>query len=291
MATYILLWNPKQWDHSNILRMINGLRSSMDGTVQESWRFMSHKTAKAGDHAFLLKTGSPPRGLFGHGVLQGKAFRDVGSDQDEHWMFNVLFDELVDPIERFLLPEQALMSIPGWVTQRGSGNAPLDDNTAARLHEIVGLLDTVSNQQALKEWESQTGALTDTERQQIVSQRIGQGIFRDSLLRYWRGRCCISGLDQTELLRASHIRDWAHCQSSEERLDVHNGLLLAAHLDAAFDAGLITVNENGVIHVSSNLSREAIRQLGLEKPVKITGLRSKHQSYLEWHRRQKFQRP
>ena len=39
------------------------------------------------------------------------------------------------------------------------------------------------------------------------------------------------------MLRASHSVPWAACASDAERLDVHNGLLLAAHWDAAFDAG------------------------------------------------------
>jgi len=30
-------------------------------------------------------------------------------------------------------------------------------------------------------------------------------------------------------------------------LDVFNGLLLAPHLDAAFDRGMITINESGAI--------------------------------------------
>ena len=32
-----------------------------------------------------------------------------------------------------------------------------------------------------------------------------------------------------------------------ERLDPANGLLLAAHLDAAFDRGLMTVEEDGTL--------------------------------------------
>jgi putative restriction endonuclease len=54
-------------------------------------------------------------------------------------------------------------------------------------------------------------------------------------MEYWNGRCPLTGIDQPELLRASHIKAWAACESDRERLDVHNGLLLAAHLDAAFD--------------------------------------------------------
>jgi predicted restriction endonuclease len=51
----------------------------------------------------------------------------------------------------------------------------------------------------------------------------------------------------SRLLRASHIKPWADCETDAELLDVYNGLLLAAHLDAAFDSSLISFNEKGQI--------------------------------------------
>jgi len=50
----------------------------------------------------------------------------------------------------------------------------------------------------------------------------------------------VTGLAMSKLLRASHIKPWAACAADAERLDVYNGLLLAPHLDALFDAGLIS---------------------------------------------------
>lgn len=71
-------------------------------------------------------------------------------------------------------------------------------------------------------------------------QRIGQDIFREALLEFWNGRCPLTGIDEPLLLCASHIKPWADCATDAERLDVYNGLLLAANLDAAFDAGFLT---------------------------------------------------
>lgn len=59
---------------------------------------------------------------------------------------------------------------------------------------------------------------------------------RVALLDFWQGRCCVTGLDVAELLRASHIKPWARCESDDERLDVFNGLLLSPTMDALFDA-------------------------------------------------------
>ena len=78
-----------------------------------------------------------------------------------------------------------------------------------------------------------------TEAERLVIQRIGQDVFRDALMDYWDGRCPLTGITDPALLRASHIVPWADC-SDEQRLDVHNGLLLSALWDAAFDEGLVT---------------------------------------------------
>ena len=44
------------------------------------------------------------------------------------------------------------------------------------------------------------------------------------------------------------MKPWAKCASDDERLDVFNGLLLSANLDAAFDAGLVTFDDAGLMY-------------------------------------------
>jgi hypothetical protein len=128
-----------------------------------------------------------------------------------------------------------------------------------------------------------------TEAERLVVQRVGQDVFRDGLLEYWEGRCAITGLAVPELLRASHIKPWADCETDAERLDVFNGLLLAPHLDAAFDKGFITVEGDGRILVSDLLAAEARAVLGLDLPLRVERLTDAHRHYLEWHRRTEFQ--
>jgi len=65
-----------------------------------------------------------------------------------------------------------------------------------------------------------------------------QNIFRDALMDDWGGRCPLTGITEPALLRASHIVPWVEW-GDEQRLDVHNGLLLSALWDAAFDKGLV----------------------------------------------------
>ena len=138
-------------------------------------------------------------------------------------------------------------------------------------------------------FETETAKLPrTTEAERVVVQRVGQDIFRRGLLEYWDGRCAITGLDVPELLRASHIKRWADCDTDAERLDVFNGLLLAPHLDAVFDAGFITLAEDGAVLVSDALSAGARSILGLENRLKVRGLHRAHESYLTWHRAYAF---
>lgn len=85
-----------------------------------------------------------------------------------------------------------------------------------------------------------------------VTVRIGQQFFRNAVLSAYNQRCCISGLANPKLLVASHIVPWS--QDDANRLNPHNGLALSALHDKAFDVGLITVDEDYRVIVSSQNS-------------------------------------
>jgi hypothetical protein len=101
-----------------------------------------------------------------------------------------------------------------------------------------------------------------TEAERLVVQRIGQDIFRSALMDYWGGRCPLTGIADPALLRASHIVPWADC-TDEQRLDVHNGLLLSALWDAAFDNGLISFDNDGNVLASPRSVKQPVRRLAL----------------------------
>lgn len=129
-----------------------------------------------------------------------------------------------------------------------------------------------------------------TEAERLIVQRVGQTLFRDGLLDLWEGRCAVTGLAVPALLRASHIKPWSDCETNAERLDVYNGILLAPHLDAAFDRGFITVQDDGTIIVSDALDTDARTVLGLAQPLRVRGLADGHRSYLPWHRQRVFEK-
>ena len=123
-----------------------------------------------------------------------------------------------------------------------------------------------------------------TEAERLVIQRVGQDIFRQGLLDYWEGRCAITGLAVPELLRASHIKPWAACETDAERLDIYNGLLLAPNLDAVFDQGFIAVSDSGEVLVSRALDVSARQVLGLGTALRLQMSVEGHQRNLRWHR-------
>jgi len=129
-----------------------------------------------------------------------------------------------------------------------------------------------------------------TEAERLVVQRIGQQTFRDALMLYWSGRCPLTGITDPALLRASHIIPWADCRTDAERLDANNGLLLSSLWDAAFDAGLVSVSDDGRPMASPLLTPQAYTALGLATAQPITSLTPGHRSRLAIHREATFKR-
>ena len=122
----------------------------------------------------------------------------------------------------------------------------------------------------------------ETERDVVVQARIGQGPFRIALLQYW-GACAVSGVTEPAVLRASHIKPWRDA-TNEERVDPANGVLLAAHIDALFDAGLITFEADGKIRLSVLLAAEDLRQLGILSSMRLRHVTEGHDFYMQHHR-------
>lgn len=87
----------------------------------------------------------------------------------------------------------------------------------------------------------------------LHKERIGQVFFRQALLAIYGYRCCFTGINIPELLRASHIKSWSEANDINEKTNPQNGLLLNALHDAAFDKGFITISFDYKIIVSKYL--------------------------------------
>lgn len=118
----------------------------------------------------------------------------------------------------------------------------------------------------------------------MVRQRVGQNKFRDAMMDYWGGACAVTDVAIPEVLRASHAKPWAECATEAERLDVFNGFLLSANLDALFDRFLISFDEQGLLIISSVLAGIDLQPLGISLGMKLRWVDALHQPYLVTHR-------
>ncbi|ANL64762.1 HNH endonuclease protein [Rhizobium phaseoli] len=129
---------------------------------------------------------------------------------------------------------------------------------------------------------SKDTSVSATERVLLIDARLGQGQFRSSLLAAWHSRCAITSCNLPAVLRASHIVPW-RLATNAERLDPENGIPLLATLDALFDAGLISFNDQGDLLAKPNL--QAHPNL-VETGMRLSRCPSKRmQGYLHRHRR------
>lgn len=90
-----------------------------------------------------------------------------------------------------------------------------------------------------------------TDREVRTKRRVGQEIFREILLDIYDSKCCLTGIEVPEVLRASHIIPWSECVKT--RLNPENGLCLSATYDAAFDKHLISFDEDYRLILSPTL--------------------------------------
>lgn len=91
-------------------------------------------------------------------------------------------------------------------------------------------------------------------REQIIKARVNQSFFRQSILASYNYTCCITGIQQSELLIASHIRPWGI--DEKNRLNPRNGIAINALHDKAFENGLLTIMPDFKIKISSILLKQ-----------------------------------
>jgi putative restriction endonuclease len=134
-----------------------------------------------------------------------------------------------------------------------------------------------------------------TEVHANVKVRRGQQFFRQAILTVYDLRCCISGINVPRLLVASHIKPWGRFPDC--RTNPRNGLCLSTLHDAAFDGGLITLDEKLSVVLSKRL-RKFFPQPALEqnfvpfegKPIRLPEkLAEPDPDFLRYHREEIFE--
>ncbi|PWR17910.1 HNH endonuclease [Zavarzinia aquatilis] len=189
----------------------------------------------------------------------------------------------VDPTPALIaeFAERAGIAKPALLVQIGAGRGGIPHPPELKGGSLVSIPKPADIANDLKDIWNDT-SIGSTSRQQLIDARIGQGTFRKEVLRLWGGQCAVTGCDLPEAIRASHIVPWRSADN-RERLTPANGLPLIATLDALFDAGLISFDDDGNVLFAPRLDQEH-RKL-VPAPRRLTRVPSSAtKAYLARHR-------
>ncbi len=124
--------------------------------------------------------------------------------------------------------------------------------------------------------------IPETDKEQLIKARRGQGVFRNNLEKIEKG-CRLTGVSDGRFLIASHLKPW-RASDNVEKLDGNNGLLLSPHVDKLFDKGWISFSDKGRILCSNKAVVVLMKTWGLD-PMMNVGLFNNYQNqYLDYHR-------
>ena len=125
----------------------------------------------------------------------------------------------------------------------------------------------------------------ETEATAEIRRRIGQERYRKDLFDLWNGACAITGVDIPDLLVASHIVPWSDADD-QDRLDPYNGFVFEARIDKLFDRHLISFADDGLMLISSSVSEENRRRLGIHNGMKLRRIYPENLPFIRLHRQE-----
>ncbi len=150
------------------------------------------------------------------------------------------------------------------------------------LNDIGVEIDKEIGDESIRQLENDS-TICETEKQQIIKARIGQGDFRTRVIEKYK-RCIISKIDDSRILIASHIKPWIS-SNNNERISRENGLLLSPTYDRLFDNGFISFQNDGTVLLSSYFSDDNFNRVGLSKGDAFNiMLTNTMMPFLEFHR-------
>jgi len=94
----------------------------------------------------------------------------------------------------------------------------------------------------------------------------------------------MTGVSDKRLLRASHIKPWRE-SSNFERLDGANGIMLSPHVDALFDLGLMSFEDDGQALIRNDVPRDVLERWALPRSNHSAPFEKEQCAYLAEHRK------
>lgn len=135
---------------------------------------------------------------------------------------------------------------------------------------------------------SGTESLRGESKIREVKTRVNQNVFRQIVLVNYSGKCAITGIDVPDLLIASHIIPWSI--NEQERLNPENGICLSPLYDKAFDKGLIGIDTDYRLILSSEIKSRTNKVVYHDyfgriegKPIQLPQKYLPKKEFLEWH--------
>lgn len=213
-------------------------------------------------------------------------YAEMGWGQ-EGWEVSIQWEQLptgfsvkpyIDVVRPFLAAKHAPL--------KNNGDAQLaylssiSDEFGTWLLHNVGVNETLLVGRAA-ELELNAMHIPETQRMCLHQARVGQGAYRRDVLLI-EPKCRLTAISDPNFLIASHIKPWKDC-SNEERLDGHNGLMLAPHVDRLFDRGWISFDSSGDLLVQPK-AVETVRAWKLPEQMNVGIFSARKARYLEFHR-------
>lgn len=96
--------------------------------------------------------------------------------------------------------------------------------------------------------------------------------------------CVITKVEDSRLLEACHIMEYARSKDSEVRTDGENGIMMTPTFHKLFDLGYMSFDENGHLLFSPMMQQKDIDSLIVDKDLKLPDelLTQKTKNYMKW---------
>lgn len=189
----------------------------------------------------------------------------------------------IEEFKHLLPPKYSPMNAEG----NGNQKCYLAEISPQLAYYLYSKLESVDKNIILFDYDDSFDDLSETVKETVVLQRIGQNVFRKKLLEIYKDTCALTNIQLPILLRASHIKPWSK-SDPKERLDPTNGILLAAHIDVLFDRGLISFNDNGTVLMANRSVTKLFQEYNI--PLVTSKIPENSRAYLSWHRENVFKK-